>query len=42
MSFMELIFAVFSLSLPLLLTLLAVVALGMPDREENDDDDKTL
>lgn len=42
MSFMELAFAVFSLFSPLLIALLAVVALGMPDREENDDDDKTL
>lgn len=42
MSFMELAFAVLSLFFPSLIALLAVVALGFPDREENDDDDKTL
>lgn len=42
MSFMELSFAALSLLFPLLIALLAVFALGMPDREENDDDDKTL
>lgn len=42
MNFMELAFAALSLLFPLLIALLAVLALGMPDREENDDDDKTL
>lgn len=42
MNLIELFLAVVSLFLPALLTLLAVVALCMPDREENDDDDKTL
>lgn len=42
MSFMELAFAALSLLFPLLIALLAVLALGVPDREENDDDDKTL
>lgn len=38
MNLIELFLAVVSLFLPSLLTLLAVVALCMPDREENDDD----
>ena len=42
MNLIELFLAVVSLFLPALLTLLAVVALCMLDREENDDDDKTL
>ena len=42
MNFMELAFAALSLLFPLLIALLAVLALGVPDREENDDDNKTL
>lgn len=41
MNLIELFLAVVSLFLPSLLTLLAVVVLCMPDRDENDDD-KTL